>query len=131
MNYKTALNYREQIASKGLLAVMKEIGLDVFESDRINADIRERHGDTPYCAPDVIPEEGRCGGGDAWPLCCTGHSFESDIETTIYDHEARLEEEEEERIRANTPEYGTPEAEWYLMDDMERQTSNPFSIFDW
>ncbi len=126
MNYQTALKYREQVASKGLLAVMNEIGLDVFESDRINADIRERHGDTPYCAPDVIPEEGHCGGGDAYPICCTGHRFLNDIEVSIYDHEMLLEQEEVARIQANTPAYGTPEAEWYLMDDMERQTMNPW-----
>ena len=75
--YQTALAVLYAIARDGLPAVLKAHGVDVFQSDRNNAALREDYGDTPYSAPDVVPELGHCGDipGDAWPMCCTGHSF--------------------------------------------------------
>jgi len=68
-------NQRGLIYDLGLVAALRENGRDPFASDKRNARIRAQHGDTPYCAPDVDPETGKCPGGDAWPACCEGHQW--------------------------------------------------------
>ena len=90
MKYEEATEIQSRINQGEILQVMEERGMDVFESDRRNAVIREMHGDTPYCAPDVDPNTGVCDGGDAWPNCCTGHRFTEEIGSVIYDHEHHI-----------------------------------------
>jgi len=87
MNYEEAVELQADIARGDLPRILHTYGVDIFLSDRTNAAIREAHGDTPYCAPDVDPALGHCGGGDAWPQCCEGHKFITRVEMVIEDHE--------------------------------------------
>ncbi len=90
MLYAQALEAQAAIADGQLLEILVAQGIDPFASDKANADIRARYGDTPYCAPDVLPDKGHCGGGDAWPQCCEGHKYMELVSEVIYDHERGL-----------------------------------------
>jgi hypothetical protein len=54
-------------------------------SDKVNAQLRDEFGDTPYAAPKVDRKTGLCGGGDAWPTCCCGHRFMEWLEGRVMD----------------------------------------------
>jgi hypothetical protein len=92
MLFAEALDINMSIAEGKLLEILTERGIDPFASDKANAEIRRDYGDTPYCAPDVVPALGHCGegGGDAWPVCCEGHKFMELVSEVIYDHERGL-----------------------------------------
>lgn len=81
-DYMRAVLWHQEVEVRGLVAVMERLELDIFASDRRNARLREAYGDTPYAAPDVDPATGLCTGGDAWPNCCTGHSW---LESVLWD----------------------------------------------
>jgi len=84
MNFDQALEYQRRMNLGELPNILTEIGWDTYESDRSNARLRAEYGDTPYAAPDVVPELGHCDGGDAWPQCCTGHRFKEWVFEVVY-----------------------------------------------
>jgi hypothetical protein len=95
MNYTEAVEYQRRMNGGELVQILTERGSDIYESDRSNAALRAEYGDTPYAAPDVVPELGHCDGGDAWPQCCTGHRFKEWVFDIICTHQMRAEDEGE------------------------------------
>jgi len=92
MNFRQALDFQRRLNLGELPTILTEIGWDTYESDRSNARLRAEYGDTPYAAPDVVPELGHCDGGDAWPQCCTGHRFKEWVFEVVYQNMRRYEE---------------------------------------
>ena len=109
MNFRQALEFQRRMNLGELPSILTEIGWDIYESDRSNARLRAEYGDTPYAAPDVVPELGHCDGGDAWPQCCTGHRFKEWVFDVVYNGLRRYEERGHEAFA--TPAWGEPRPE--------------------
>lgn len=93
--YAEAVEYQRRMNGGELVQILTELEWDIYESDRSNARLRAEYGDTPYAAPDVVPELGHCDGGDAWPQCCTGHRFKEWVFDIIYTHQSARKDEGE------------------------------------
>jgi hypothetical protein len=60
---------------------------DLFGADKVNAQLSDEFGDTPYSAPPVDRKTGICGGGDAWPHCCRGHGIKDFVMWKSFDEQ--------------------------------------------